>query len=86
MSDIRLTQEEKATLERRHNSCRDSKESDRMKAVLLRSEGWRVSSISQALRRHESTIIRHLNDFREGKLSLASGGSESRLSSSQTET
>lgn len=85
MSHIRLTQEEKATLERRHKNCTHSKESDRMKAVLLRSEGWTVSSISQALRRHESTIIRHLNDFREGKLSLTSGGSDSRLSSSQTE-
>jgi len=41
--------------------------------------------ISQALRRHESTITRHLNDFREGKLTLASGGSDSHLSESQTQ-
>lgn len=66
-------------------SCTDSKASDRIKAVLLRSEGWTVPMISQALRRHESTIIRHLNDFREGKLTLSSGGSGSHLTESQTQ-
>lgn len=41
--------------------------------------------ISQALRLNKSTIIRHLNDYREGKLSNVSGGSDSQLSESQTQ-
>ena len=49
--------------------CSARKEGDRIKAVLFRSEGWTLPMISQALRLHESTIIRHLNDYREGKVS-----------------
>ena len=41
--------------------------------------------ISQALRRHQSTIIRHLDDYRAGKLTLSSGGSDSHLSEQHTE-
>ena len=39
MKRIRLTPAEKTDLELRHASSRDKKESDRIKAVLLRSEG-----------------------------------------------
>ena len=83
MKRIRLSEEEKERLELEHKLLINGKERDRIKAVLLRSEGWTVPMISQALRRHESTIIRHLNDYREGKLTLASGGSDSHLSESQ---
>ena len=41
--------------------------------------------ISQALRLNKSTIILHLNDYREGKLGNISGGSNSQLSESQTQ-
>ena len=75
---------EKLELELRHRHCSDRKEGDRIKAVLLRSEGWRVPQISQALRRHESTVIRYLSDYREGKLKNNSGGSESYLNEVQT--
>lgn len=85
MKRIHLTEEEKSELERRHTLCSNAKESDRIKSVLLRSEGWTVPMISQALRRHESTIIRHLDDYRLGKLTLSSGGSESHLSDKQTQ-
>lgn len=85
MKRIHLTQQEKADLELRHTQCRDRKEGDRIKAVLLRSEGWTVPLISQALRLNKSTIIRHLNDYREGKLNNVCGGSESALSETQTE-
>lgn len=85
MKRIHITKEEKANLECRHMQCHDRKEGDRIKAVLLRSEGWTVPMISQALRLNKNTIIRHLNDYREGKLNNCSGGSESALSQSQTE-
>ena len=70
MKRIHLTQEEKADLECRHMQCHGRKEGDRIKAVLLRSEGWTVSMISQALRLNRNTIVRHLNDYREGRLNV----------------
>lgn len=85
MIQIKLTEQEKISLELRHSETRDGKERDRIKAVLLRSEGWAVPMISQALRLHGTTIERHLNDYRSGKLSTDNGGSQSKLSASQTE-
>jgi hypothetical protein len=70
MKRIHLTENEKSELESRHRDSSDGKERDRIKAVLLRSEGWTVPMISQALRLNQSTIIRHHNDYREGKLKL----------------
>ena len=68
MKRIRLSEEKKERLELEHKSLINGKERDRIKAVLLRSEGWTVPMISQALRRHESTIIgvlaRNLRNFR----------------------
>jgi len=85
MKRLYLTPEEKAYLETRHHSCESRKEGDRIKAILLRSEGWTVPQISQALRLHQSTIIRHIQDYQSGKLKNESGGSESHLSNEQTE-
>lgn len=85
MKRLFLTPEEKSALEMRHQYCENRKESDRLKAVLLRSEGWTVPMISQALRIHQSTIIRHIQDYQQGKLKNASGGSESHLTKEQTE-
>lgn len=45
-----LSPEEKEKLEKRHRTERDSRVSDRLKAVLLSSEGWSALQISQALR------------------------------------
>jgi hypothetical protein len=42
MSKINLTTEQKTGLECRHKKARDARESDRIKAVLLRSEGWTI--------------------------------------------
>ena len=84
MEKIRLTASEKVALESRHNACRDSRESDRIKSILLRSEGWTVPMISQALRCHETTITRHLNDYSSGKLNPKNGGSNSLLNAAQT--
>ena len=85
MKRLYLTPEEKSSLESAHYSCENRKEGDRIKAILLRSEGWTVPQISQALRLHQSTIIRHIEEYKSGKLKNQSGGSESHLSDIQTE-
>jgi len=85
MKRLFLTKEEKESLELRHQHCPDRKEGDRIKAILLRSEGWTVPKISQALRIHQSTIIRHIQDYQAGKLKNESGGSSGQLTELQTE-
>ncbi len=70
----------------RHKTSRDARECDRIKAVLLRSEGWAISSIAQALRISEYTIHRHLDDYlKKEKLRPGNGGSKSRLNDEQTQ-
>ncbi|WP_046336185.1 IS630 family transposase [Xenorhabdus bovienii] len=82
---IHLTEDQKKALELMHDTTRDSRVCDRIKAVLLASEGWTAQMIAQALRIHESTVSRHLKDyFSEEKLAPENGGSESRLSAEQT--
>lgn len=85
MKRLFLTPEEKASLEAAHHCCEDRKEGDRIKAILLRSEGWTVPQISQALRLHQSTIIRHIEGYKLGKLKNQSGGSSSHLTDEQTQ-
>jgi len=61
-------------------------ESDRIKAILLRSEDWSIFAIAQALRVHESTITRHIKEYiHEQKLGISKGGSSSFLTVKQTE-
>ncbi len=85
MKKITLTSEQKQQLEQMHDSTRDGRVRDRIKAVLLASECWSQVMISQALRIHESTVARHLTDYvLSEKLKLQNGGSQSRLSSAQT--
>lgn len=82
---ITLTPEQKQQLELMHDSTRDGRVRDRIKAVLLASEGWSQSMISQALRIHESTVARHLSDYVLcEKLKPENGGSQSKLSAEQT--
>lgn len=86
MKRLFLTPEEKAELELRHQACENRKEGDRIKAILLRSEGWTVPQISQALRLHQSTIIRHIEEYKtQTKLRNESGGSWSHLTDNQSE-
>ncbi len=71
-----LTPEQKQQLEQMHGTERDSRVCDRIKAVLLASEGWSQVMISQALRIHESTVARHLSDYvLSEKLKPENGGS-----------
>ena len=59
---------------------------DRIKAVLLKSEGWADTQIAQALRLHEETIRQHLKDWsNESKLRPENGGSKSKLTIAQTQ-
>ena len=65
-----LTPQQKQQLERMHDTERDSRVCDRLKAVLLASEDWSQVMIAQALRIHESTVARHLNEMAEAKASF----------------
>ena len=47
-----LSDEQKKDLERRHRYEDDGRIRDRIKAVLLKSEGWKNKAIAQALRIH----------------------------------
>ncbi|MCP4121136.1 MAG: IS630 family transposase [Bacteroidetes bacterium] len=82
---ITLTQNQKKELESQHDMTRDGRVRDRIKAVLLASEGWSASMISQALRIHETTVLRHLRDYEQSeKLRPENGGSSGYLSVTQT--
>jgi len=82
---ILLTEEEKINLEKRHRNEDDGKVRDRIKSILLRSEGWSVSKISQALRIHNDTVYRYLTDYAETKkLGALHQGSVEKLSSEQS--
>ena len=86
MKEVTLTSEQKKELETRHDKSRDKRVCDRIKAVLLRSEGWSTPMIAQALRLHETSIIRHIDDYlSKNKLKPENGGSQPYLTPSQTE-
>lgn len=83
---ISLTEQQKSELERQHVNERDGRVRDRIKVLLLASEGWRPSTIAQALRLHETTVNRHICDYlNNGKLKPENGGSQSQLSKAQAE-
>lgn len=86
MINITLTQQQKLNLESRHKKCRDKRECDRIKAVLLCDEGWSSAMIAQALRKHEASIVRHFNEFIQNeKLTPESGGSDGYLNEEDTQ-
>ena len=85
MKYLNLNQEQKRTLENRHRRERDGRVRDRIKAVLLKHEGWTERQVAQALRLHEETVRQHLREWQnEEKLSPANGGSQSKLTQAQT--
>jgi len=47
---ISLTEAQKSTLELQHKSERDGRIRDRIKAVLLNSEGWTQRQIAQCIK------------------------------------
>ena len=58
---MNLTQQQKEVLEAQHKKERDHRIADRIKAVLLRNEGWSQIQIAQALRVRPETVHEHLN-------------------------
>jgi predicted ArsR family transcriptional regulator len=86
MKNIKQTTEQKVDLEALHDTSRDGRVRDRIKAVLLRSEGWSTSMITQALRLHETSIVRHVDDYvSKNKLTPENGGSQPYLGKTQTD-
>lgn len=82
-----LSQEQKKDLELRHRYEDDRRVADRIKAVLLKSEGWNNKAIAQALRIHEETVRQHLKDWStDEKLKPENGGSYSKLDSVKART
>ena len=80
-----LSDEQKKDLELRHRYEDDGRIRDRIKAVLLKSEGWKNKAIAQALRIHEETVRQHLTDWSsDEKLKPENGGSYSKLNDVQT--
>ncbi len=83
---IFITDEQKAELEHFHHTCRDKRECDRIKAILLASEGWSSVMIAQALRLHETTVNCHISDYlNHRKLKPDNGDSQGYLSETQTQ-
>lgn len=86
MNKIALTADQREALISRHKECRDQRECDRIKAVLLYAKGWSVAAIAEALLLHETSVSRHINDFNTlNKLTSASGGSSGYLNAEQTQ-
>lgn len=82
---IFITVQQKSELERFHDSSRDGRVRDRIKVILLSSEGWSSSMIAQALRLHQTTVDHHISEFlNKGKLKPDNGGSNSKLGAEQT--
>lgn len=80
-----LSEEQKKDLELRHRYEDDRRIADRIKAVLLKNEGWKNKAIAQALRIHEETVRQHLTDWAtDEKLKPENGGSYSKLDDAQT--
>ena len=85
MNRIYLSASEKQKLEDLHKHTRDSYVSDRIKAILLSSEGRSLVDIAIVLRRHVTSIARFIDDYKKNKkLKPESGGSESHLNQEQT--
>jgi transposase len=80
-----LSPEEHATLKVRHRLERDGRVRDRIKCILLFDKGWPPSKIAEALMIDDSTVHRHIEDYKENKkLHPENGGSTSKLDKEKT--
>jgi len=80
-----LTDKERADLLKQHKKERDGRVRDRIKAVLLKDEGWTWMQIAHALLLSEETLRSHLKDYHTlKKLKPENGGSAEKLSSEQS--
>ncbi len=60
---ITLSNEQKLTLINQHDTTRDGRVRDRIKAVIHASNGWSPEEIADALLIHETTVRQHLKDY-----------------------
>jgi transposase len=82
---LQLSEEQKKDLELLHRYEGDGRVRDRIKAVLLKHEGWTNKAIAQALRIHEETVRQHLTGWAsDEKLKPENGGSYSKLDENQS--
>jgi len=80
-----LEPEERQNLLVRHRGERDRRVADRIKAVLLRDDGYSYEQIAQVLFLSDEGIRKHIEDFiGANKLKPENGGSEARLDGEQT--
>lgn len=80
MSGELLSAAERQVLLKRHKQERDRRVADRIKAVILRDDGWSYEAIAEALLLSHEAIRQHLKDYEDsGKLQPENGGSESLL-------
>jgi len=80
-----LEPEQRQSLLVRHRGERDRRVADRIKAVLLRDDGYSYEQIAQVLFLSDEAIRKHIDDFiRENKLKPENGGSQARLDGEQT--
>lgn len=85
MIKITLSRLEKENLEASHKSTHCGETRDRLKAILLRSEGWGNTSIAQALRKSVKTVRSYCRDYAKTQKQKNSsrGGSQGKLTEHQ---
>src|ERR1700674_147074 len=80
-----LEPHQRQELLKRHRTERDRRVADRIKAVLLRDDGYTYEQIAQVLFLSDETIRQHIDDFiRTAKLKPENGGSDPQLNTEQT--
>ncbi|MDR2464170.1 MAG: helix-turn-helix domain-containing protein [Holosporales bacterium] len=81
-----LTDTERRALKVWHRKEKDRRLAGRLKVVLHADKGWTYRDIAEALFLEEETVRKHVDEFKTvGKLEhIHGGGSESKLSPSQT--
>jgi transposase len=80
-----LTEKVVTELKGRHRKEKERRTADRIKAVLMSNEGWSYREISKILLLDEETISKHVYEYiDEKKLTIVTGGSESKLSPNQS--
>ena len=80
-----LTMEQRNLLLAQHRTEHDRRRADRIKAVLLRDDGWSYEQIAAALFLSDEGVRRQIEDYlkKNGKLKPENGGSMARLSDGQ---
>ena len=81
-----LTSNERQCLIKQPKQERDKRTCDRIKAALAYDNGYNYTEIAELLLLDDETIRRHIEDYQKSKkLSPKNGGSDSHLTSEQTE-